>query len=55
MYGRKINDNLRAGTDYHLYLPGPMRGVWNEAALAVSKEIILCEKNVRKKWAEEVI
>ncbi|HVR26749.1 MAG TPA: CHC2 zinc finger domain-containing protein [Candidatus Polarisedimenticolia bacterium] len=43
MYGRKINDNLRAGTDYHLYLPGPMRGVWNEQALAVSKEIILCE------------
>jgi DNA primase catalytic core len=43
MYGRKINDNLRGGTDYHLYLPGPMRGVWNEQALAVSKEIILCE------------
>jgi DNA primase catalytic core len=43
MYGRKINDNLRAGTDYHLYLPGPLRGVWNEQALAVSKEIILCE------------
>jgi len=43
MYGRKINDNLRGGTDYHLYLPGPMRGVWNEQALAVSKDIILCE------------
>jgi DNA primase len=43
MYGRKINDNLRAGTDYHVYLPGPMRGVWNEEALIASKEIILCE------------
>jgi DNA primase len=26
-----------------LYLPGPHRGVWNEAALVTSKEIILCE------------
>jgi DNA primase catalytic core len=43
MYGRKINDNLRTGTDYHLYLPGPMRGVWNEEAFVASKEIILCE------------
>lgn len=43
MYGRKINDNLRTGTPMHTYLPGPHRGVWNEAALIVSKEIILCE------------
>jgi DNA primase len=43
MYGRKINDNLREGTPKHLYLPGPHRGVWNEEALASSKEIILCE------------
>ena len=43
MYGRKITPGLRAGTDKHLYLPGPHRGVWNEEALAVSKEIILCE------------
>lgn len=27
----------------HTYLPGPHRGVWNEEALLVSKEIILCE------------
>ena len=33
IYGRKINDNLRKGTAYHLYLPGPHRGVWNLAAL----------------------
>lgn len=43
VYGRKINDNLREGTPYHLYLPGPHRGVWNELALNAHKEIILCE------------
>ena len=43
VYGRKINDNLREGTPYHLYLPGPHRGVWNELALDVHKEVILCE------------
>jgi DNA primase catalytic core len=43
LYGRKINDNLRAGTPDHLYLPGPMRGVWNEEAFIASKQIILCE------------
>ena len=29
MYGRKIRDDLRPGTAYHLYLPGPHRGIWN--------------------------
>ncbi len=43
MYGRKITPGLRDGTPLHLYLPGPHRGVWNEEALAVSKEVILCE------------
>ena len=45
MYGRKITREtaLREGTPVHMYLPGPHRGVWNEAALAASKEIILCE------------
>ena len=43
MYGRKITPNLREGTPNHLYLPGEQAGVWNEEALAVSKEIILCE------------
>jgi len=43
VYARKIRDDLRAGTAYHLYLPGPHRGVWNLEALKVSKEIILCE------------
>lgn len=43
VYGRKINDNLRAGTPLHLYLPGAHRGVWNAAALSACQEIILCE------------
>ena len=45
MYGRKIapSNKLRDETPEHLYLPGPHQGVWNEEALAVSKEIILCE------------
>lgn len=42
-YGRKLRDDLREGTPLHLYLPGPHAGVWNIDALAVSKEIILCE------------
>ena len=46
VYGRKLLDNLRAGTPKHLYLPtreGRGRGVFNVAALQASKEIILCE------------
>lgn len=43
MYGRKINDDLRAGTPLHLYLPGPHRGVFNQEALEASNEVILCE------------
>ena len=43
MYGRKIRKDLRTGTPMHLYLPGPHRGVFNVAALADSREIILCE------------
>jgi DNA primase catalytic core len=43
IYGRKITEKLRAGSLYHLYLPGPHKGVWNIEALKASKEIILCE------------
>jgi DNA primase catalytic core len=43
MYGRKITSNLREGTPDHLYLPGAHGGVWNEEALAVSKDMVLCE------------
>ena len=43
MYGRKVTQRLRAGTALHLYLPGPHRGVFNEAALAEGGTVILCE------------
>jgi DNA primase catalytic core len=46
VYGRKLRDDLRAGTPKHLYLPardGRGRGVFNVAALMASREIILCE------------
>ena len=42
IYGRKIVQNLRKGTPYHTYLPGPHQGVWNPSSL-VAKEVILCE------------
>lgn len=43
MYGRKTRNNLRKGTAYHLYLPGPHRGVFNLEALKENSEIILCK------------
>jgi DNA primase len=44
VYGRKIRNNLRAGTPLHLYLPGPHRGVWNIDGIAASRgEVILAE------------
>jgi DNA primase catalytic core len=45
VYGRKITDNLRAGTPLHLYLPGPHRGVWNLPGIAAAPdgEVIVCE------------
>jgi hypothetical protein len=45
VYGRKLLDNLRAGTPKHLYLPvrAGGRGVFNVGALQANKEIILCE------------
>jgi DNA primase len=43
LYGRKIGETLHKDVARHLYLPGPLRGVWNWEAVAASKEIILCE------------
>lgn len=44
VYGRKIRNNLRAGTPLHLYLPGPHRGVWNiGGVMASGGEVILTE------------
>lgn len=50
VYGRKIRDDLRAGTPKHLYLPGPHAGVFNLAGVIEAgqrepgqREVILCE------------
>jgi DNA primase len=43
VYGRKVRDDLRAGTPKHLYLPGQHKGIWNIQTLSSAKEIILCE------------
>jgi DNA primase catalytic core len=44
VYGRKLRNNLRAGTPMHLYLPGPHRGVWNLDGIAgAGGEVILTE------------
>jgi DNA primase catalytic core len=43
LYGRKITEGLRKGTPLHLYLERPKSGLWNGAALATQREIILCE------------
>src|SRR5271166_5551982 len=40
LYGRKIGDRLRPGTPLHLYLPGPHKGVWNEAGLSGGEVIV---------------
>lgn len=50
VYGRKLREDLRAGTPRHLYLPGPHAGVFNLAGVqeagqreAGGREVILCE------------
>jgi DNA primase catalytic core, N-terminal domain len=42
VYGRKINDHLRAGTPLHLYLPGPHRGVWTALWSSVALPSAAC-------------
>jgi DNA primase catalytic core len=41
VYGRKITANVNP--PWHLYLPGPHRGVWNERGLVGQAEVILTE------------
>ncbi|AQH01658.1 DNA primase [Burkholderia sp. KK1] len=45
MYGRRIaaGHKIPAGSPKHLYLSMPLSGVWNEAALVASREVIVCE------------
>jgi hypothetical protein len=40
-YGRKVHDNLRAGTPKHLMLPGELRGIWNREAISEGGEAIV--------------
>ncbi|MCE0829068.1 CHC2 zinc finger domain-containing protein, partial [Buttiauxella sp. A2-C2_NF] len=45
LYGRRTQPDYKIlkGSPKHLYLPSPLAGVWNEAALKASSEVILCE------------
>jgi DNA primase catalytic core len=44
LYGRRMSAPRTSGeVPRHFYLPRPLAGVWNEAALMAEKEIILCE------------
>jgi DNA primase catalytic core len=44
VYGRKITENLRKGTELHLHLPGERCGVWNWQGIAAGGgEVILCK------------
>ena len=42
VYGRKLAAGDRSAIQYHSYLPGPHRGVWNSEAME-SPDVILCE------------
>ncbi|MCX8963440.1 toprim domain-containing protein, partial [Erwinia psidii] len=45
VYGRRTmpDHQIKKGSARHLYLPSPLCGVWNEAALVAASEAILCE------------
>jgi len=45
MYGRKVVQNLRAGTPDHTYLPGKHRGIWNSGPGLVDGNgaVVICE------------
>jgi hypothetical protein len=43
VYGRKLLNNLRKGTAYHVHLPGAQRGAWNVDGMAGCGEVILCK------------
>lgn len=45
LYGRRtlVDHQVKKGSPRHLYLPSPLCGVWNEAAMAEASDIILCE------------
>lgn len=45
LYGRRtlVDSQIKKDSPRHLYLPSPLCGVWNEAAMQGASDIILCE------------
>ena len=45
LYGRRTlaDCQIKKGAAKHLYLPSPLCGVWNEAAMQGASDIIQCE------------
>ncbi len=45
LYGRRTmpDHQIKKGSAKHLYLPSPLAGIWNEAALKAADVVILCE------------
>ncbi|EIY9884137.1 toprim domain-containing protein, partial [Escherichia coli] len=45
LYGRRTlaDSQIKKGSPRHLYLPSPLCGVWNEAAMQNASDLILCE------------
>lgn len=45
LYGRRtlVDSQIKKGSAKHLYLPSPLCGVWNEAAMQNASDLILCE------------
>jgi DNA primase len=42
LYGRKLADHQRAGVPLALWLPGPVRGVFNRDGLRGADEVVVC-------------
>lgn len=43
IYGRKIRDDLRTGTEYHTTLDGLMKGFFNLKGITGTEEVVLCK------------
>lgn len=42
LYGRKLDDRQREGVPLHVWLPGPLRGVFNADGLRGAEDVVLC-------------
>ena len=52
VYGRKIRDDLRKGTAYHLYLPGPHKGIFNRECFRAPAVVIPPDMDKEKDFKE---